>query len=177
MNNLRCVENTLINAPYLTVSILGKVLKLDIKYKNTTKIELNKTNTKLELILPKQYKNLDNTNIINSAIQKMYDKIAITEIDNAMELVRYLLKFAPEDYEIERLKNVWYKYSNNKILTINPDIVKYNEETIITTLIQAFCRSQFNPNSNKYKEQVKIGLMKYEVYKNKQGNNNIYYAG
>jgi len=91
MNNLIHLGNPLINTPYLTISILGRAYRLDIKYKNVSKIELNKLDNKIDLILPKNYKNLDNTNIINSAIQKMYDKIAATELDNAMELVRYLL--------------------------------------------------------------------------------------
>lgn len=168
MNKLIHLGNPLINTPYLTTCILGKIYNLDIKYKNITKVELNKLDNKVELILPKDYKNLDNTNIINSAIQKMYDKIAISILDNAMETVRYLLKFAPEDYKIERLKNIWYKCSANKIITINPDIVKYNEETIITTLIQAFCKNQFKSNSNKYKETLKQGLENYELFKNKQ---------
>jgi len=177
MNNIIHLGNPLINTPYLTISILGKNYRLEIKYKNISKIELNKTNNKLELILPKNYKNLDNTNIINSAIQKMYDTIAINEIDNAMEIVRYLLKFAPEDYKIERIKNVCYKCSADKTITINPDIVKYNEETIITTLIQAFCRNQYKPNSKIYKESLKLGLEKYEIYKNKQEQDRIYNAG
>ena len=168
MNKLIHLGNPLINTPYLTTSILGKVYNLEVKYKNVAKVELNKLDNKVELILPKDYKNLDNTNIINSAIQKMYDRLAISILDNAMETVRYLLKFAPEDYKIERLKNVWYKCSANKIITINPDIIKYNEDTIISTLIQAFCKNQFKSNSNKYKETLKQGLENYEVFKNKQ---------
>lgn len=168
MNKLIHLGNPLINTPYLTTSILGKIYNLDIKYKNIAKIELNKLDNKIELILPKSYKNLDNTNIINSAIQKLYDKMAISILDNAMETVRYLLRFSPEDYKVERLKDVWYKCSSNKIITINPDIVKYNEETIITTLIQAFCKIRFKSNSKNYKEALKQGLENYELFKNNQ---------
>ena len=171
MNKLTHLGNPLINTPYLTTSILGKIYNLDIKYKNINKVELNKLDNKIELILPKSYKNLDSTNIINSAIQKMYDKLAISVIDNAMDTVRYLLRFSPEDYRIERLKDVWYKCSTDKIITINPDIVKYNEETIITTLIQAFCKIRFKTNSNKYKETLKQGLENYELFKNNLNSN------
>ena len=176
MNNIIHFGKPLINVPYLTISILGKNYRLEVKYKNINKINLNKTDNKLELLLPKNYKNFDNINIINSAIQKMYDTIAINEIDRAMEFVRYLLKFAPEDYKIERLKNLCYKCSADKTITINPEIVKYNEETIITTLIQAFCRNQYKQNSKIYKEALKLCLKKYELYKIKQEENQIYNA-
>lgn len=177
MNNLTFLGNPLINTPYLTISILGKNLRMDIKYKNISKIELNKSDDKLELILPKSHKNLDNSNIINAAIEKMYNKIAITEIDNALEIVRYLLKFSPEDYTLKRIKNICYKCTTDKTLIINPDIVKYNQETIITTLIQAFCRNEFKLNSKKYTEQLKLGLEKYEHYKNYQEITELSYIG
>lgn len=165
MNNLIHLGNPLINTAYLTISILGKNYRLDLKYKNISKVELNKLNNKVELILPKVYKSIDNTSIINSAIQKMYETIAIEEIDNAMEITRYILKFSPEDYKIAPIKNACYKCSSDKTITINPEIVKYNQETIITTLIQAFCRNQFKLNSAKYKEHLQDGLIKYEQYK------------
>lgn len=167
MNNLIHLGNPLINTAYLTISILGKNYRLDIKYKNISKIELNKLTNKIEIILPKTYKNIDNTSIINSAIQKMYQTIAEKEIDNAMEIVRYILKFAPEDYKLAQIKNACYKCSSDKTIIINPEIVKYNQETIITTLIQAFCRNQFKLNSTKYKTHLTEGLAKYEDYKNK----------
>ncbi len=34
----------------------------------------------------------------------MYETIAIEEIDNAMEITRYILKFSPEDYKIAPIK-------------------------------------------------------------------------
>lgn len=174
MSNLIHLGNPLINTPYLTISILGKNYRLDIKYKSISKIELNKLNNKIEIILPKSYKNVDTIIIINSAIQKMYETIATEEIDNAMEIVRYLLKFAPEDYKISRIKNVCYKCHSDKTITINPEIVKYNQETIITTLIQAFCRNEFKLNTTKYKEHLEEGLSKYEEYKNNYTMNSYY---
>lgn len=175
MNNLVHLGNPLINTAYLTISILGKNYRLDIRYKNISKIQLNKLNNKVEILLPKSYKDIDNTSIINSAIEKMYETIAESEIENAMEIVRYLLKFAPENYKISPIKNVCYKCSQNKTITINPEIVKYNRETIITTLIQAFCRNEFRINSAKYREHLAEGLSRYEDYKNRYVHKNNTY--
>ena len=52
------------NQTYLTVSVLGQSLKLNIKYTTTPSIELNKKDTEIDLFLPKLYKNLENIDII-----------------------------------------------------------------------------------------------------------------
>ena len=159
-------KNNLNSKNYLAVSILGNSLKLTIKYLNIPKIELNKTSTEINLLLPKKYKNMDNMDIINLAIQKLYDKIAQTEIEYAMEIARHILKFAPEDYSIKRLENDYYKCSKNKII-VNPDIVRYSREIINTTIIQAFCKIKYRSNSLAYKNLLNEAMNKYEIYKNK----------
>ena len=149
---------------YLYVSVLGNSLKINIKYTNNSTIELNKTNTQIDLFLPKKYKSIDNMNIINLAIQKLYNQIADTEIEYAMEIARHILKFAPEDYSIKRIDNAFYKCSKNKII-INPDIVKYNKEIINTTILEAFCKIKYKPNSVAYKKLLHSALNRYEIYK------------
>lgn len=154
---------------YLTVSVLGNSLKLNVKYTNTTEIELNKTETEIHLFLPKSYKNNKDIDIINLAIQKLYSKIAETEIEYAMEVARHILKFAPEDYKIERLNNEFYKCYKKQII-INPDIVRFNREIINTTVIQAFCKIKHRPNSVAYKELLTTAMNKYEIYKSQSNN-------
>ncbi len=149
---------------YLTVSVLGRALKLNIKYINTSKIELNKNDYEINLYLPKQYKNNKNIDIINLSIQKLYNTIAETEIEYAMEVARHILKFAPEDYKIQRINDSFYKCIKNKII-INPDIVKFNREIINTTIIQAFCRLKYRPNSTAYKRTLANALNSYDIFK------------
>ena len=91
---------------------------------------------------------------------------AKTDLEYSLELVRHILKFAPEDYKIERLSNEYYKISRTKTLIINPDIVQYSKEIINTTLIQAFCKIKFKSNTKAYKENIKSALYYYEEYKN-----------
>ena len=160
-------RKTVNNQTYLTVSVLGQSLKLNIKYANTPSIDLNKKDTEIDLFLPKKYKNTDNMDVINMAIQKLYDTIAETEIEYAMEIARHILKFAPEDYKIQRLNDEYYKCSKNKI-TINPDIVRFNREIINTTIIQSFCKIKHRPNSTRYKELLNNAMNEYEIYKRKQ---------
>ena len=155
------------NQTYLTVSVLGKSLKLNLKYTNIPSIELNKKDTEIDLFLPKSYKNLENFDIINMAIQKLYNTIAETEIEYAMEVARHILKFAPEDYSIKRLNDEFYRCSKNKII-VNPDIVRFNREIINTTIIQAFCKTKHRPNSVAYKKLLNTAMNEYEIYKKKE---------
>lgn len=158
-------EKKFISKSYLTISILGMSYKLNIKYVPSNIIELVKNETEFELMLPKRYKNTDNIDIINCVIQKLYSEIAPKELESSLELVRYILKFAPEDYKIERLKSDFFKTTRNKILVINPDIVQYSREIINVTLIQAFCRMQHKQNSNAYKDILSKSMRRYEEYK------------
>lgn len=160
-------KKTVNNQTYLTVSVLGNSLKLNVKYTNISSIELNKKETEIDLLLPKIYKNIDNIDVINMAIQKLYNTIAETEIEYAMEVARHILKFAPEDYSIKRLNEEFYRCSKNKII-INPDIVRFNREIINTTIIQAFCKIKYRPNSIAYKELLNNAMNEYEIYKKKE---------
>lgn len=162
--NILLNNKTNFNKSYLTVSILGKSFKFEVKYKSNSIVELNKEENKIILNLPKKYKNIEDNSIVNMAIEKMYDEIAETEIDNAMEKIRIILGFAPEDYSIERMKNSFCKNKGKKII-VNPDIVKYSKKIIEMTLIQAFCKAVYKENSKEYKIALVNGLEKYEAIK------------
>ena len=153
------------NKTYLAVSLLGKSLNLDVKYKANPLIEIDKEKeNKIVLYLPKKYKSMENVHIVNMAIEKLYDEIAETEIENAMEKIRSILGFAPEDYKIERMKNSFCKVKDG-IITINPDIVKFSKKIIEITILQGFCKSQYRTNSNAYKQLLEDAVKKYEEFK------------
>ncbi|MBP3596150.1 MAG: DUF45 domain-containing protein [Clostridia bacterium] len=172
-------EKKPISNTYLTIALLGTSYKLNIKYTASNSINLVKKDGSFELILPKKYKNTDNIDIVNQAIQKLYTEIAPKELENSLELVRHIVKFAPEDYKIQRMENSFYKILKNKVLVINPDIIQYNREIINTTLIQAFCKTYFKTNTKIYKETLKSALQSYENYKiaRNDNNNRIYMIG
>ena len=152
---------------YLTVSVLGKNLNLNINYKKIKVPELDIGEKDVNIYLPIRYKESGTVDIVSMAIKKMYDEIAQIEIANCMEKVRVILGFAPEDYKIERMSETFIKNNKNKTITINPDIVKYNHKIIETTLVQAFCKTKYKENTNKYKELLKYSLERYENYQYK----------
>ena len=152
---------------YLTVSVLGKSLNLNIYYKKINVPELDLGEKDVNIYLPMRYKESGTVDIVSMAIQKMYDEIAQIEIANSMEKIRVILGFAPEDYKIVRMNDSFIKNNKNKTININPDIVKYNHKIIETTLVQAFCKTKFKENSKDYKELLKYSIEKYENYQYK----------
>ena len=150
------------NKTYLSVSLLGKSLKLDIKYRENPIVEINKKDNKLELFLPKKYRDIKNVDIVNMAIEKLYDEVAENEIADCMEEIRIMMGFAPEDYMLKRMNDTFCKCTRGKVIVVNPDIVRYSRKIIDTTLIQAFCKIKYKEGSKQYKEELLRAIEEYE---------------
>ena len=70
-----------------------------------------------------------------------------------MEKVRKQLGFAPEDYIIKRIDNkIADCITEEGLIIINPDIVKYDKETIEYILIHQFCHLKYKTHSKKFNE-------------------------
>ena len=149
---------------YLTVSVLGKSLNLNINYKKINIPELDMNDREVNLFLPMRYKQNGTVDIVSEAIKKMYDEIAEIEIANSMEKIRVMLGFAPEDYKIKRMKESFIKNNRDKTIIINPDITKYSRKIIETSLIQAFCKTKCKENSKEYKDLLQRSINKYEKF-------------
>lgn len=155
---------------YLAVSVLGKSLNLNINYKKIEFPELNLSKTSVVINLPMRYKNKNSVEIVSEAIEKMYNEIATEEIANSMEKARMILGFAPEDYNIKRMKNCFCKVNKDKTIIINPDIMKYSQRIIDTTIIQSFCKMMYKENSKQYLKNLKFAINEYENIIEKRGN-------
>lgn len=153
------------------VKILGEDCKVIVNYKNLKKPTLTVEGKHIKISLPNTFKKLNRDEILVKLIEKLYDTLAEKEIERAMEKARKLLGFAPEDYKIERMNNLIGKCdSENKIITINPDIVEYSREIIDYIVIHEFCHlkckthskkmqdmlEKYNPNYIKYEKEINL---------------------
>ncbi len=121
------------------IKILGKEYKIKIQYKNIKLAELDVEESKIIITLGNIYKRKDNKKVLKLAIDKLYESIAPNEIERAMEKTRILLGYAPEDYKIEKMQNLYAKCIKN-IIIINPEIVKFNRETIDKIILEQFLK-------------------------------------
>lgn len=152
------------------VKILGEDCKVIINYKNLKKPTLTLEGKNLTICLPNKYKkNTDREEILKKLIEKLYEKIAVEEIESVMEKTRSILKLAPEDYKIERMNNnIMAKFDfKENIIIINPDIVKLSIEEIEFIIFHEFCHLKYKTHCQKFEELVKKYIPSYKVYEKK----------
>ena len=147
------------------VKLLGEECRVKINYKNLKKPILSVEGKDIKICLPNKYKKLNRDEILVKLIEKLYDVVANKEIEIIMEKVRKILGFAPEDYTIKRLNNKMADcVTETGIITINPDIVKYDKETIEYILIHEFCHLKYKTHSRKFGEMIKENIKDYKKY-------------
>ena len=148
------------------VPVLGTDYKVKIIYKNIKFAELDVEDKIIKISLPNKYKKANNEKILDMAIDKMYEQIAKVEVERAMEKTRILLGFAPEDYEIKKLKKELGKCEENKI-TINPEIVKYNRNIIDYVVLHQYCHLKYKTHSKGFMKMIEKYEPKFEEYEKK----------
>ncbi len=149
------------------VKILGEDCKVIINYKNLKKPTLTLEGRNLTICLPNKYKRItDRDEILQKLIEKLYEKIATEEIEAIMEKIRRILKIVPEDYKIEKLQsNTMAKFNfDEKIIIINPEIVKYSKEEIEFIIFHQFCHLKYRTHCQKFQEMIKKYIPNYKQY-------------
>lgn len=146
------------------LSILGERFELKVGYKNIKTAELNFENNQIKIILPLKYKNKDIGKVINIVLNKMYEKIAQKETEEIMEKIRTKLKFAPEDYKMQIMKNGMAKCTQDKQILINPYIVKFNRETVEYMILHEYCHLKYKTHSKGFWQLIKKAMPQYERY-------------
>ena len=145
------------------VPVLGTDYRVKVIYKNVKFAELDVEDKLIKISLPNKYKKENKEKILDIAIEKMYEQIAKVEVERAMEKTRILLGFAPEDYEIKKIKNALGKCENKKI-TINPEVIKYNRNTIDYIVLHQYCHLKYKTHSKGFLKMLKEYEPNFEKY-------------
>ena len=165
--NLSAKKRTFIKTK--VVKILGANYYLKVSYKNIKMPTLNVENRDIQVTLPNKYKKIENSDILKMLIDKMYNKIAETEIELIMEKIRIELGIAPEDYTIARMKDCLGRCNLDKTITINPDIVMYEKETIEFVILHEFCHLQYKTHAKGFIKMMEEQMPNYEQQADKLG--------
>lgn len=142
------------------VPVLGIDYKVRITYKNVKITELNVENKRIEISLPNRYKKMENKEILDLAIAKMYEQIAKVEIERAMEKTRIMVGFAPEEYEIKKIKNLGI--CEDKKITIHPEIVKYSRKVIDYVVLHQYCHLKHKNHTKAFFRMLEKYLPDYK---------------
>ena len=134
------------------VPVLGIDYKVKIIYKNIKITELDIEDRTIKISLPNKYKKMSNAEILDLAIEKMYEQIAKVEIERAMEKTRIMLGFAPDEYEIKEIKSLGICEENK--ITINPRVVKYNRKIIDYVVLHQYCHLKYKTHSKGFMKLI-----------------------
>lgn len=151
------------------VPVLGVDYKVKIVYKSIKFAQLDVEDKVIKISLPNKYKKTDNERILDMAIYKMYEQIARVEIERAMEKTRLLLGFAPEDYAIIDIGNKLGMCEEDKII-INPELVKYDRDTIDYVVLHEYCHLKFKTHSKGFIKMIEKYEHNYEMYEREYKN-------
>ena len=154
------------------VPILGIDYKVKIIYKNIKITELDVEKKTIKISLPNKYKKIQNVEILDLAIEKMYEQIAKVEIERAMEKTRIMLKFAPENYIITNLNNSLAKCENNNII-IDPKIVMFDKKIIDYIVLHEYCHLKYKTHSKGFMKIIQKYEPNYKIYDNEIKNYKI----
>lgn len=144
------------------VPILGIDYKVKITYKNVKFIQVDVAEKVINISLPNKYKKMANSEVLDLAIEKLYEQVANTEIERAMEKTRVMLGFAPEEYEIVKMR-VMGKCENSKIM-IDPDVVKYTRDLIDYVVLHQYCHLKFKTHSKGFYKLIAEYEPDYKTY-------------
>ena len=144
--------------------VLGKPYTLNIYFKEITKAKLNVSDGNIDVILPLEYSETDNTAIIKRMIEKMYFMIAEREVDIAMEKLTRKVGLAPEEYRIRKVKTSWGTCSSTKKITINQDLMMYSREAIEYVVLHEICHLKYMNHSKKFWAMVESYMPDYKIY-------------
>ena len=152
MNLVRVKNNDIKVIERHPVKVLGNDYRVKIVYKNVKIAMLDVEDDTIKLTLQNKYKKMNNTQMLDLAIEKMYESIAKVEIERAMEKTRIMLGFAPEEYEIAKMKTLGT--CKERKITINPEIVKYNRKVIDYVVLHQYCHLKYKTHSKKFFEML-----------------------
>lgn len=147
------------------VKIFGENISVKIIYSKIKNPELELVGKNINVFLPNKYKKGENMLIVKLALEKMYDEIARVEIEKVMEETRIMLNgLAPENYEIKRMSNKLAKCSMDRIITINPDIIKYKKDVLKCVILYEFCRLKYKSRVKGFYQMLETYMPNYEQY-------------
>lgn len=151
-----------------SIKVFGEDYNLNISYKLMGMPELDLDGRLVKIILPVKYRNVDNTKIVNTILEKFYNRLAEKEVEQIMEKNRINLKFAPNDYKIQKMEGSLGRFlEDKKVIIINPDIVKYNKDILEYVVLHEFCHLKYKTHGKNFYKIVEKYIPNYKEIESK----------
>ena len=148
------------------IRILGINHKICLYYKNIKAPTISLVNHNFEITFPNKYKKINTNQIVNILVEKLYTKIAEQEIERAMEKIRLIVGFAPEDYLIKKMENntLGKCITEEQKIIISPDVIKYDRKAIEYIVLHQFCHLKYKTHAKGFWQIIKKYMPDYKNY-------------
>ena len=130
--------------------VLGNDYILNIEYGDFEKASVNLDNGYINICVSENCE----TAKIKELIEKMYYKIALMIVDKSVNMWKNILKIAPDVVVIKKLKTAWGKCNSKRKITINPDLMKYDQRVIDYVVLHEFCHLKYMNHSKDFWNMV-----------------------
>ena len=107
---------------------------------------------------------------IKDLIDKMYYKLAIAVVDKSVDMWKGVLNIAPNVVVIKKLKTAWGKCNSKRKITINPDLMKYDQRVIDYVVLHEFCHLRYMNHSKDFWNMVSKYMPDYKLLRNELKN-------
>ena len=141
--------------------ILGNDYILNIEYGDFEKASVNLDNGYINICVSENCE----TAKIKELIEKMYYKIALMIVDKSVNMWKNILKIAPDVVVIKKLKTAWGKCNSKRKITINPDLMKYDQRVIDYVVLHEFCHLRYMNHSKDFWNMVGKFMPNYKDLK------------
>ena len=107
---------------------------------------------------------------IKDLIDKMYYKLAIAVVDKSVDMWRGVINIAPNVVVIKKLKNAWGNCNSKGKITINPDLMKYDQRVVDYVVLHEFCHLRYMNHSKDFWNMVSKYMPDYKLLRNELKN-------
>lgn len=146
--------------------VLGNDYTLNIEYGDFEKASVNLNNGYINICVSENCETVK----IKELIEKMYYKIALMIVDKSVNMWKNILKIAPDVVVIKKLKTAWGKCNSKRKITINPDLMKYDQRVIDYVVLHEFCHLRYMNHSKDFWNMVGKYMPDYKLLRNELKN-------
>ena len=107
---------------------------------------------------------------IRDLIDKMYYKLAVVIVDKSVDMWKGVLNIAPNVVVIKKLKTAWGKCNSKGKITINPDLMKYDQRVVDYVVLHEFCHLRYMNHSKDFWNMVSKYMPDYKLLRNELKN-------
>ena len=146
--------------------VLGNDYTLNIEYGDFEKASVNLNNGYINICVSENCETVK----IKELIEKMYYKIALMIVDKSVNMWKNILKIAPDVVVIKKLKTAWGKCNSKGKITINLDLMKYDQRVIDYVVLHEFCHLRYMNHSKDFWNMVSKYMPDYKLLRNELKN-------